>query len=124
MILLRAPAFQRKLVRLSSRSNIRSYEDCRSQWKEIDKKLWDLFDVYYYHYITSAQSGTYYITVGQIMAGGTIPGKHEQEMIASLFTSINGIKSAEALQKGEIMVARFTDVGWTPYFGIAGGIIT
>lgn len=97
VLLLRAPAYQRKLVRLSSGSSIRSYEDCKSQWKEIDKKLWDLFDVYYYHYITSAQSGTYYITVGQIMAGGTIPGKNEQEMIAPLLTSISGIKSAEAL---------------------------
>jgi len=31
---------------------------------------------------------------------------------------------ARRLRAGEIMCARFTDVGWTPYYGIAGGLIT
>jgi pyruvate,water dikinase len=31
---------------------------------------------------------------------------------------------AKALEPGDIMVARFTDVGWTPYYGIAAGLIT
>jgi phosphohistidine swiveling domain-containing protein len=31
---------------------------------------------------------------------------------------------AKAMEPGEIMVARFTDVGWTPYYGIAAGLIT
>jgi pyruvate,water dikinase len=31
---------------------------------------------------------------------------------------------AQSLEPGEIMVARFTDVGWTPYYGIAAGLIT
>jgi pyruvate,water dikinase len=31
---------------------------------------------------------------------------------------------AQSLESGEIMVARFTDVGWTPYYGIAAGLIT
>ena len=31
---------------------------------------------------------------------------------------------ANTLQKGEIMVARFTDIGWTPYYSIVNGLIT
>jgi pyruvate,water dikinase len=31
---------------------------------------------------------------------------------------------AQSLKPGEIMVARFTDVGWTPYYGIVAGLIT
>ena len=31
---------------------------------------------------------------------------------------------ANLLQKGEIMVARFTDIGWTPYYSVVNGLIT
>ena len=31
---------------------------------------------------------------------------------------------ANQLQKGEIMVARFTDIGWTPYYSMVNGLIT
>lgn len=31
---------------------------------------------------------------------------------------------ANTLQKGEIMVARFTDIGWSPYYSIVNGLIT
>ena len=33
-------------------------------------------------------------------------------------------EDANQLQKGEIMVARFTDIGWTPYYSIVSGLIT
>ncbi len=33
-------------------------------------------------------------------------------------------EDAQGLAPGEIMVARFTDVGWTPYYGIAAGLVT
>lgn len=33
-------------------------------------------------------------------------------------------KDANHLQKGEIMVARFTDIGWTPYYSMVNGLIT
>lgn len=33
-------------------------------------------------------------------------------------------EDANQLQKGEIMVARFTDIGWTPYYSIVNGLIT
>lgn len=37
---------------------------------------------------------------------------------------INSAEDANKLQKGEIMVARFTDIGWTPYYSIVNGLIT
>ena len=37
---------------------------------------------------------------------------------------VNSADDANKLQKGEIMVARFTDIGWTPYYSIVNGLIT
>jgi pyruvate,water dikinase len=37
---------------------------------------------------------------------------------------IETLADADKLQEGEIMVASFTDIGWTPYFSIISGLIT
>ncbi|MEJ2594860.1 MAG: PEP/pyruvate-binding domain-containing protein [bacterium] len=37
---------------------------------------------------------------------------------------IRSLEEARLLQKDEIMVARFTDIGWTPYYSIIAGLIT
>ncbi len=37
---------------------------------------------------------------------------------------IHSLGDAEQLREGEIMVAAFTDIGWTPYFSIIAGLIT
>ena len=37
---------------------------------------------------------------------------------------VNSADDANRLQKGEIMVAKFTDIGWTPYYSIVNGLIT
>lgn len=37
---------------------------------------------------------------------------------------IHSPEDANTLQEGEIMVARFTDIGWTPYYSIVQGLIT
>ena len=37
---------------------------------------------------------------------------------------VYSVDDANTLQKGEIMVARFTDIGWTPYYSIVNGLIT
>jgi pyruvate,water dikinase len=37
---------------------------------------------------------------------------------------VNTLEDAALLQAGEIMVASFTDIGWTPYFSIVSGLIT
>ena len=37
---------------------------------------------------------------------------------------VNSAEDANRLQKGEIMVAKFTDIGWTPYYSIVNGLVT
>jgi len=37
---------------------------------------------------------------------------------------IHSLEDAEQLKEGEIMVASFTDIGWTPYFSIIAGLVT
>jgi rifampicin phosphotransferase len=37
---------------------------------------------------------------------------------------IQSLDDADQLEEGEIMVASFTDIGWTPYFSIISGLIT
>ena len=37
---------------------------------------------------------------------------------------VHSVEEANRLQKGEIMVAKFTDIGWTPYYSIVNGLIT
>ncbi|HTX88671.1 MAG TPA: PEP/pyruvate-binding domain-containing protein [Bacteroidales bacterium] len=37
---------------------------------------------------------------------------------------IHTLEEADRLQEGEIMVASFTDIGWTPYFSVISGLIT
>ena len=37
---------------------------------------------------------------------------------------VHSIADANQLQEGEIMVAQFTDIGWTPYYSIVSGLIT
>jgi pyruvate,water dikinase len=37
---------------------------------------------------------------------------------------IHSLDDAEKLCEGEIMVASFTDIGWTPYFSIIAGLVT
>ncbi len=37
---------------------------------------------------------------------------------------VSSADDANQLQKGEIMVARFTDIGWTPYYSIVNGLVT
>lgn len=37
---------------------------------------------------------------------------------------VHNADDANQLQKGEIMVAKFTDIGWSPYYSIINGLIT
>jgi phosphohistidine swiveling domain-containing protein len=52
---------------------------------------------------------------GMAISPGTVRGKARVVLSKT---------DAQSLKPGEIMVARFTDVGWTPYYGIVAGLIT
>lgn len=45
-------------------------------------------------------------------------------MVQAKVRIVNTLEDAAMLQTGEIMVASFTDIGWTPYFSIVSGLIT
>ena len=52
---------------------------------------------------------------GSSISRGTAVGK------ARVVTSVS---DANELQKGEIMVAAFTDIGWSPYYSMIGALVT
>ena len=37
---------------------------------------------------------------------------------------VRSVEDAGALKQGEIMVAAFTDIGWSPYYCMLGGLVT
>ena len=37
---------------------------------------------------------------------------------------VHSLSEAKKLVEGEIMICQYTDIGWTPYFSIIGGLIT
>jgi len=59
------------------------------------------------------------ITDGQIKGIPVSSG-----MVSGRVRIIHSLADAEQLREGEIMVASFTDIGWTPYFSIIAGLIT
>jgi pyruvate,water dikinase len=56
-----------------------------------------------------------HVVVGKPVSRGRIEGK---------VRVVKRLEEAESLQPGEILVAPITDVGWTPYFAIIGGLVT
>lgn len=47
-----------------------------------------------------------------------------QGVVVGQVRVVNSLADASLLKKGEIMVARYTDIGWTPFFSIISGLIT
>ncbi len=37
---------------------------------------------------------------------------------------VRNLADADSIEPGDILIAPYTDVGWTPYFAIAGGLVT
>ena len=59
-------------------------------------------------------------SLGTVMQGMPVSAGIVQGPVRMVF----GIEDAESLRRGEIMVAAFTDIGWTPYYSIVGGLVT
>jgi phosphohistidine swiveling domain-containing protein len=56
-----------------------------------------------------------HVVVGKPVSRGRIEGT---------VRVVRRLEEAESLKPGEILVAPITDVGWTPYFAIIGGLVT
>lgn len=52
---------------------------------------------------------------GTVVSQGQVIGK---------IKVVRSLDEANKLEKGDIMVCQYTDIGWSPYFAIIGGIIT
>jgi len=59
------------------------------------------------------------ITAGQLLGTPVSNG-----IVEARVRIIQTLEEADLLKEGEIMVASFTDIGWTPYFSIIAGLIT
>jgi pyruvate,water dikinase len=60
------------------------------------------------------------VTAGMVLMGMPV-SRGEKEGFARV---VNNIDDAKKLKKGEIMVAAFTDIGWSPYYSVIGGLVT
>ena len=55
------------------------------------------------------------VVVGKPVSRGRVEGR---------VRVVKRLEEAESLKTGEILVAPITDVGWTPYFAVIGGLVT
>lgn len=60
------------------------------------------------------------VTEGSVLSGSPISKGYVKGKVRIIRNS----EEAKLLKPGEIMVCRFTDIGWSPYYTIAGGMIT
>jgi len=57
---------------------------------------------------------------GDIMRGTAV----SRGMVTGSARIVKNSEDAAKLQKGEIMVASFTDIGWSPYYCLIDGLVT
>ena len=72
-------------------------------------------EVYFGHpypVINQSSEGT---SEGSVVSQGKVKGR---------IKVVRSLEEADKLEKGDIMVCQYTDIGWSPYFAIIGGIIT
>jgi len=59
------------------------------------------------------------------MKGATLSGTPlSRGQVVGRARVITNAEDAKKLQKGEIMVAGYTDIGWSPYYALIGGLVT
>jgi pyruvate,water dikinase len=72
-------------------------------------------EVYYGHPYPLEEEVSNGDNEGTVVSQGKIKGKVKV---------VRSLEEADKLEKGDIMVCQYTDIGWSPYFAIIGGIIT
>jgi len=59
------------------------------------------------------------------MAGGVLRGRPASRgVVEGIVRVAHTLAEAAALEPGEILVTPITDIGWTPYFSLIGGLVT
>ena len=57
----------------------------------------------------------------QIVLTGTPVGRGTHQGVARVVTSL---EEANQIKNGEVLVVPYTDIGWSPYFPLIGGLVT
>lgn len=84
--------------------------------KRLDKLYANMsFNEVYYGYPYPVTKSSVSINEGTVVSQGKVKGR---------IKIIRSLQEANKLEKGDIMVCQYTDIGWSPYFAIIGGIIT
>ena len=87
----------------------------RKQLNAVFSKM-SFSEVYYGHpYPINTQASEGHSSNGTVVSQGQVTGN---------IKVIRSLAEADKLEKGDIMVCQYTDIGWSPYFAIIGGIIT
>ncbi|MDR3319177.1 MAG: hypothetical protein LBS99_07030 [Clostridiales bacterium] len=65
------------------------------------------------------------LDTANLAAGAVIEGAAiSRGVVTGRARIVKTVDDANKLQKGEIMVASFTDIGWSPYYCLVGGLVT
>ncbi len=72
-------------------------------------------EVYFGHPYPTESANVEGNNKGTVVSQGKVRGK---------IRIVRNLSEADKLEKGDIMVCEYTDIGWSPYFAIIGGIIT
>lgn len=59
-----------------------------------------------------------------VAASGTPVTEFSVTGRACVVLALDGDQGISQLQGGDILIARSTDVGWSPYFPVLGGVVT
>ncbi len=87
----------RALQQLYAGFHIQCPDDPLLCWELINKELPVLFRAYGLHYVTSSRSGSYFSALLNLLSGGKPPEREHQQLLASYFTNIADIESAQVV---------------------------
>ena len=104
-----------QLIATKNKELVSLAKERKSQFAAINQL--DFEDVSYGHPMPIATNNnkTNSILSGTVVSQGRVTGRVKV---------IRNLAEADQLEKGDIMVCRYTDIGWTPYFALIGGLIT
>jgi len=97
-MMLRTGRACRKLKALADRADIPVRDTVREQMKEISDRLWMMNEAFWWHYITSAHSGSMSSALFMILMADGMDTDSAKAKIAGVLEDIDGIESVDILR--------------------------
>lgn len=106
-----------KEIGLAINSNLKEAQQLINDRKRLNKLYASMSfkEVYFGHPYPTNQKSSEAGNEGTVVSQGKVKGN---------IKVVRSLDEANKLEKGDIMVCQYTDIGWSPYFAIIGGIIT